>query len=385
MKSHSDFQPTQTRNALLGNSTKFASLFEGGQEKEKTWSKQVTRYWLQSLAKELLPKESRIGVCMHCLSPVATGVDVMKHPESTRAYYSGLMVCGMIWVCAVCASRITEERRQELTRALEVTGLTPYLVTYTLRHKRSDSLKTLTEAMQNAFRFMKSGKYWGYLTEEYGWIGSIKSLEVTHGDNGWHPHQHELVLLDASLSKSAQAGLLSDLRLKWGKALSRRGFDASWDRGVDLRATSEDVQDYVAKFGHQPITMNWSIEHELTKQPVKRGKNGGRTPAQLLSDYGMGDIQAARLWREYARVFKGKKQLVWSKGLRGLLGVGMELADSEIAGSIPPGAEILARLSSIEWKAILKADLRGELLDAASTMEMAQFRRWLSEKLEKWL
>ena len=376
---------SHSKNSALGNSTEFASPFPVLSEGGNVWSKTVTKYWLQSLARELLPRDARIGVCMHCLSPMSSAVDVMKHPESKRAYYRGLMVCGMIWVCSVCAARITEERRQELTRALEVTGFTPYLVTYTLRHKRKDKLSDLTNAMLSAFRAMKSGKGWQELTDEYGWVGSIKSLEVTHGDNGWHPHQHELVMLDDTLSKSAQNGLLASLRIKWDGALHRRGFDASWDHGVDLRGTSQDVQDYVAKFGHQPVVTGWSIEHELTKQPVKKAKMGGRSPAQMLADYGNGDIRAANLWREYAQAFKGKKQLVWSKGLRGILGMGMELPDEGIAGSIPQGAEILTRLSPVEWKAIRKADLRGELLDAAGTMDADHFRRWLSEKLEKWL
>lgn len=322
---------------------------------------------------------------MHCMSPVAASVDVMKHPESKRAYYSGLMVCGMVWVCSVCAARITEERRQELTRALEVTGFTPYLVTYTLRHRRGDKLTDVTNAMLAAFRAMKSGKAWQYLTDDYGWVGSIKSLEVTHGENGWHPHQHELVLLDEKLSKSSQNGLLASLRIKWDAALEKRGLTVSWDHGVDLRGTSQDVEDYIAKWGHQPVVTQWGLEHELAKQPVKRGKNGGRTPSQLLADYGMGDIKSGRLWQEYALAFKGKKQLVWSKGLRGVLGLGVEQPDDQIARSLPEGVEILARLSPAEWKAIRKADLRGELLDAASQLEETAFRKWLNEKLEKWL
>lgn len=374
-----------TKNVPLGNSTEFASLSYEETREKKGWSKQVEKYWLQSLARELLPRDSRIGVCMHCLSPVAQAVDVMKVAESKRAYYSGLMVCGMIWVCAVCAARITEQRRQELTQALGVTGFTPYLVTYTLRHKRKDSLKLLTDAMQNAFRFMKSGKYWGYLTDEYGWVGSIKSLEVTHGSNGWHPHQHELILLDEPLSKSAQNGLLSDLRLKWHAALGKRGYGASWDHGVDLRATNQDVRDYVAKFGHQPIVTGWGIEHELAKQPVKKAKNGGRSPAQLLADYGNGDLGAGWLWKEYAHAFKGKQQLVWSKGLRGILGLGVEVPDAQIAELVPPSAVVFARLSPLEWKAIIKGDLRGEVIDFAQQMDEHEFSRWLSDKLEKWM
>lgn len=373
------------RNDALGNSTEFASPSHEKPYGENEWSQIVQKYWLQSLAKELLPRDSRIGVCMHCMKPTTNTVDVMKHPHSHKAHFSGLMVCGMIWVCPVCAARITEERRRELTDALSKMGFTAYLVTYTIRHKRGTPLKLLVDNMQTAFRFMKSGKAWQQLTDEYEWVGSVKSLEVTHGDNGWHPHQHELVFLDESLSKSAQNGLLTSLRLKWDGALSRSGLSASWAYGVDLRATNQDVSEYVAKFGHQPVVINWGVEHELTKQPVKRGKNGGRTPTQLLADYGQGDIKAARLWQEYANAFKGKKQLVWSKGLRGILGLGVEVPDAEISEQLPSGMEIFARLSHAEWRAVLRADIRGELLAAAGAMEGHEFARWLAEKLEKWM
>jgi hypothetical protein len=375
----------QSGKPLLGNTTGFASPPPASGERENSMSKTVEKYYLQSLARELLAYDHRINVCFSCLSPHSNAVDVYKHPEGKRAYYDGLMVCGMIWVCAVCAARITEERRQELTRALGIVEYSPYLVTYTLRHNRKDALAPMLDGMLEALRKMKSGKAWQWLKDEYSWLGSIRALEVTHGDNGWHPHMHELVILEKGISKSQQNGLLSDLRRKWRASLLRSGFSADWAHGVDLRATSEDVQDYVAKFGHQPIVQNWGIEHEIAKQPVKKGRSGGRTPAQLLSDYGMGDIQAGRLWRLYAEAFTGKKQLVWSKGLRDMLRIGQEATDEEIAATVPSEAIFLARLNPDEWRAVIRADLRAEVLDAASNLDAADFKRWLSEKLEKWL
>lgn len=374
-----------TQNAHLGNSTKFASPSHEKTERENNMSKMVEKYWLQSLARELLPHENRINVCMHCMSPTATSVGIVKSREAKRAHYTGLMVCGSVWVCAVCATRITEERRQELSRALETTGMAFYLVTYTVRHTLRDSLPSMLDRMLSAFRKMKSGKAWQHLISDYGWVGSIKSLEVTHGNNGWHPHQHELVILDQKLSKSAQNGLKSELRHKWRSALNKLGLDASWDVGVDLRGTSQDVENYIAKFGHQPIETGWTITHEIAKQPTKKGKIGGRTPAQLLCDYGNGDIRSGRLWFEYALAFKGKKQLVWSKGLREILAIGLEIDDKAIAESVPDGSEILATLNREEWQAIIRADIKGELLDMAVQLEPEMFRRWLSEKLEKWL
>jgi hypothetical protein len=369
----------------LGKTTEFASPLDGSDTGKKPMSKTVQRYYLQSLARELLARDHRIHVCMHCLSPVASAVDIMKVSESNRAYFSGLMVCGLVWICPVCAARITEERRQELTSALSNGKFSPMLATYTLRHKMNDPLSSMLNRMLEAYRKMKSGKAWQWLKEEYGWKGSIKSLEVTHGNNGWHPHQHELILLDQSLSKSARNGLKIDLKAKWGASLARCGLDASWEHGVDLRTASSDIEEYVAKFGYEPIVTGWTIEHELTKQPSKKSKKDGKTPLQLLSDYGEADLRAGRLWKEYAKAFHGKKQLVWSKGLRDELGMGDELDDKAIAESVPSEAFVLARLTPVEWKAIRKADLRGELLDAASTMTDINFRRWLNEKLEKWL
>src|SRR5215204_4232409 len=100
-------------HAPLGNSTKFASPSHGEVERKNTMSKMVEKYWLQSLAKEILPHENRINICMHCMSPTATSVGIVVSPTNSRAHYTGLMVCGSVWVCAVCATRITEARRQE--------------------------------------------------------------------------------------------------------------------------------------------------------------------------------------------------------------------------------------------------------------------------------
>jgi hypothetical protein len=65
--------------------------------------------------------------------------------------------------------------------------------------------------------------------------------------------------------------------------------------------------------------------------------------------------------------------------------MGTEMGDIAVARSLPDGVEILASISPVEWKAIVKGDFRGELLDNAARMGLLEFRRWLNEKLEKWL
>lgn len=343
---------------------------------------ELYRFYLQSLARELLPDE-RVAWCLRRVQPHKDHVLILKNDLAKRAYFQNLVVCGRLWHCPVCAAKITEERRQELTEALRQVAYIPVLITYTVRHNKGMKLADLLAAMLEAYRSMKSGRRWANLTEEYAWIGSVRSLEVTYGDNGWHPHIHELALLRVPLSKAQANGLTIALKGHWERVLANRGHSVTWSHGVDVETRDENIRSYVAKFGYEPVT-GWTLEHELTKSPVKRGRGASRTPSQLLADYGNGDIQAGRLWQEYARVFKGRNQLVWSRGLRKLLGLGQEKTDEQVAADVPALARPLARLSVEEWRAILRADLVAQVKVKAGELPDDEFFRWLADKLEKW-
>src|SRR5256885_17042652 len=48
-----------------------------------------------------------------------------------------IMVCGSVWVCPLCAAKISEHRRVELEQAIArciATGGAGYLTTYTIAH-----------------------------------------------------------------------------------------------------------------------------------------------------------------------------------------------------------------------------------------------------------
>ena len=121
---------------------------------------------------------------------------------------------------------------------------------------------------------------------------------------------------------------------------------------------------YVAKWGHEPTKPIWDLDSELTKGHSKTARDG-ETPFSLLrSCLDHEDPQGVRLFREFSASFRGKRQLVWSRGLRDLLGVDV-LNDEEIATRHDEDAEIFCRLTVEQWRAIRRADLRGELLEVA--------------------
>ena len=143
-----------------------------------------------------------------------------------------------------------------------------------------------------------------------------------------------------------------------------------------MRAADGAVGDYVSKFG-----ADWTAAHELTKAVVKKGRRAeSRTVAQLLADYALaGDTQAGALWREYAVLFKGKRQLVWSDGLRArLLPELEEKSDEELANEHDELAVLLATLTLSQWSRVVANDARAELLTVAGSGDREQLVSFLA-------
>jgi hypothetical protein len=199
-------------------------------------------------------------------------------------------------------------------------------------------------------------------------------------------HFHEILLFERELTADDLAALESELKGEkgkpetglWGWALAQNGRDASWQHGVDVRAGDSYVQEYLAKYDRLPEKTGWTIEHELTKSAVKKSSLHGRTPYELLDLYGQGDERAGALWMEFARAFKGARQLVWSRGLKARLGV-VEMSDEEIALDEREPADLLAELTLEEWRHVMGLDLRAELLNVASAGDVTKLLEWLAE------
>lgn len=327
--------------------------------------------------------DERIHDCLRKIIPGKRTVDVIYDPARKDAHYKNLMTCGSVWHCAVCAGRITEQRAAELLQAVtrwQAEGGFIALLTFTLRHNRGDKLSVLLDAIRDSHSKFKSGASWYRFADQFNWHGSVTALEVTHGANGWHPHLHELVFFEP-LSRDTWRTFPDKAKGRWIGALASSGRDATWSHGLDVRDADSEVYDYVAKFGHLPTGTSWTLEREVAKAPVKKARSkDGRSPFQLLIDYGEGDLKAAALFQEYARTFKGRKQLVWSKGLRSELGLNDDPSDDELAAALPDEYILLASLEKHQWRAILALGwaAQAELLDVASHGDKNAVDRFLT-------
>lgn len=292
------------------------------------------RYDLQKTAADLLPGH-RVGGCGW--RPVQGGQLGISR-RGGKHFVSHAAVCGSVWACPVCASKIASQRSEELERAIEAwqkQGGVVWMLTLTINHTAKDSLENLLKRFTKAMSQLWSGKWSQKWRKDFGQVGMVRNLEVTWGaSNGWHPHCHALLFV----SKDAcdlEAGL--DISYQWQKVAARQGFSVSLKRGARIDAPmSEELAKWLAEYagkGDKELS-SWGFAHEVTWANIKSARGARYTPFSLLVACDSADVGAAPLlFQEYADAFKGRRQLYWSKGLRDLLGLGVEVSDEDTANA----------------------------------------------------
>ena len=294
-----------------------------------SWQEKRRALWtLSRTASSLLYPEGTghqqikgVGTCRWAVKSKSAGVDVRlstyEESEQTRASFSGLQTCGLVWRCPACAARISQTRRQQLNDGLawaKKRGYRVAMITFTARHGASDPLKELLEAMKRAKRRFHQRRDWKRIKKKL--IAMITATEVTHGANGWHPHFHVLVIVE---DKETEA-LLYELGDAWRTSLRTEGLDGA-AAAFQCQGASAAGQ-YVGK---------WGAAEELTLSGQKQAKGKGKTPLQLLEAHKAGSEDAGGLWLEYDAAFKGKTQLDGLTKLVKLAGL-EETSDEEAAG-----------------------------------------------------
>lgn len=323
----------------------------------------AVKYQLQNAARKLR-RGFPVSRCLRWAIP-EKHISILHSPDFGKAFYAGLETCGSVWECPVCAAKISERRRVEVLSAMtthKAAGGQVLLLTLTNPHYHGDNLSSLLAGQAQAMRRLWSTRASKRLLDSIGFVGSIRALEVTHGLNGWHPHFHLLLFVSSGLDL---ARLHREFYAMWANCCRLAGLPIpSFQYGVSLEDGSW-AERYVSK---------WGLENEMTKGHIKTAKGKGRTPFDLLRDYSAGDKQAGALFVEFANGFKGKRQLVWSNGLKKHFAI-EDSTDIELALREEEHAQLGKELSKDDWKIILSFDVRADILQAyenGGAFEVAQ-------------
>lgn len=327
---------------------------------------------LRAHAKKIAPEEFPGDVyrTIDCTWCRVADLSMVRPADRDSYHYKGLATCGSLHTCPICASKIQERRRLEVEQAITwANGIdrAGYVVSLTFPHRIDQPLKQLLKLQRDALAHMRGSRAYMALMKRCKLAGRIRSLEVTHGQNGWHPHTHELLFLDPDVHPDVPAEWLrSQLAPLWLKSCRKVGLflddrdneDDFLRFSVDVRAGDEGTADYLAKMDDQT---KWGLSHEVTKSSSKQGRRAGSHPFKLATN-----PATHGLFLEYVHAMKGSRQLIWSRGLKDAVGVD-DKTDDEIAREEVAKVVDQIPVADRAWRFVLGNDARWELTHAAKT------------------
>lgn len=340
------------KNGGLGIFTKSQSTPEN-----KGFQPRFHEYILQDQASTLLPTE-RVCNCLKRRIDKEKKRTVMFNESREKAHWGNVQRCGSIWSCPVCAKQITEKRRTELNTLLDYWAQQDSsdikLMTLTFSHSQSEPLKVLLKKLKHAITRFFGHRKFKDLSKICKIEYKVRSLEVTYGVNGWHPHFHILLLTKdvndlAFYHRDSLAQLWIDSCVKSGLS------SPSMTHGLDIRDGTYAEQ-YIAK---------WGIDYEMTKGHVKRGKSSSSTPFDLLQKSFDDELYfhklPSKLFQEFVIAMKGARQLVWSRGLKQLIGLN-DKTDQDIVDETDNESITLIQVEKIVFDILKKYQKRHEYL-----------------------
>lgn len=216
---------------------------------------------------------------------------------------------------------------QEAASRWQAVGGGLVFVTLTLPHRMGERLAPLLDIAMKGWREMLKGRPWRAFVARHEVRGFVRSVEVTVGSNGWHPHIHALIFTESAADAEAVEAMRSVLSERWASVVLRLGGRRPSDQhGVDVQAADSDgrvLAGYLAKVQEKRP----KIGAEMARFDLKQGRAESRTPFELLDTDSPRD---AALWVEYVEATKGRRIITWDRNLRDFLGMTAERTEEEI-------------------------------------------------------
>nr|CRY95267.1 hypothetical protein [uncultured prokaryote] len=330
-------------------------------DKKKDRYKKAASHSLRKCGCQVVPSERKNRKTGEMIQTKAPGTAQVKIFPGGGMGWTWLVRCASVWFCPVCAPKIMSRRRHELEKGIKIFKKHKFyfaFVTLTIPHSYGVPLVEYMEKLQAVLKRFRSGKSWTNLKKRIGMRGYIRAQEVTCGKKtGWHPHFHELLVLEKKLTKAEQVELTDFLKRRWVRLCAEEGITSARQEadhlryGVDVRCGSDPIsQDYLAK------TVSWELSSLTTKAAREDERFQPLALASMLTDAEATEKEkkwAAHLWSEYMIGMYGRVAVYWSPGLKRFCGI-PELSDAElIEGEAESGPIIEADAAGfrrIAWK-----------------------------------
>ena len=263
-------------------------------------------------------------------------VEVREREGERAASFANVQTCGSRWACPVCAAK----ERQEVADRLAVVaarhraeGGGLYLWTGTLRHRAGEPLAKLIDGVRDGWSsYVVNGGSWQRARSRYGVQHYFKSLDLTIGPNGWHPHYAVLIFTESPLSDDERDDFGDFLHRRFSRGVEANGCSPPVRRQCPIEdvMSEERLSQYLSDAVMKEKAMSAGLE--MTRHDLKNGcdRAGSRyrhySPFQLLrlmhewgpqsrGDFPADDRPLVDVWREYEQATHGLHAFDSSPGL----------------------------------------------------------------------
>jgi len=244
--------------------------------------------------------------------------------------------CGTVWDCPVCSPSERASRGRVIDRVAELAGGS-LMVTLTTRHHRNEPLADVHQRISKGWKLTTSGRG-AWACKDF-----VRTLEVTAGSTGWHPHLHVIIFGDSEKCKRAAVQLVQRWQSCTPGAMGAAQFFSEWVSPTESRNGV-----YVTKL---------SAEVCIPQQTDERWDARAIWEAARLGVVG---VEKAL---EFERVIRGRKWLTWGSGVKELKSQAeLEIESEDAPMSEKEESEVIAYVPSDVWNSALDGGWLDELV-----------------------
>lgn len=256
------------------------------------------------------------------------GVQIISNGRDSRII--GPRACQHSWACPECTARIMRKYSTRIAAAIDALSKKGYaatMFTFTVFHSTMMSCEDTFLLLNKAWNIFNKNKTWSKkrkepikktqknnvkgntykscgawsrFYQEFGCNHTVKTLETTYGNHGWHPHIHMLIWVkNEDLQKLADWE--EELNKDWAVAVDkaakiiykenehayevRKFLESKTDRedsehlGLFISKTTDGK---IKRWSSGDYLCGWGGENELTGLGMKTARKDNMTPFQML-------------------------------------------------------------------------------------------------------